>query len=162
MKRIIYGVGFFLVVLFLSAGFLLSYQVTELKDRMYALEESSAAAQQQVSSLADAKGKNLIFERYEEGSLKKEQYRITAYGTERIVLRQENPEAAETTGKEQGFQLKLKDGYVVVYDKASGEIFEETNIPLEALPEHLRTEILLGKEIENQKQLYSFLENYSS
>lgn len=42
MKRIIYSVGFFLIVLFLCTGFMLGYQVADLKDRIYDLEESSA------------------------------------------------------------------------------------------------------------------------
>ena len=52
MKRIIYSVGFFLIVLFLCTGFMLSYQVADLKDRIYDLEESSAQVQQQVSAVA--------------------------------------------------------------------------------------------------------------
>ena len=57
MKRIIYSVGFFLIVLFLCTGFMLSYQVADLKDRIYDLEESSAQVQQQVSAVsANPKG----------------------------------------------------------------------------------------------------------
>ena len=59
MKRIIYSVGFFLIVLFLCTGFMLSYQVADLKDRIYDLEESSAQVQQQVSAVsANPKGQD--------------------------------------------------------------------------------------------------------
>lgn len=161
MKRMIYGVGFFLATLFLLAGFLLSYQVTDLRDRLYALEESSQEAKQQVSALADAKGQNLVFERYDDGKLVREQYKITAYGTQRVVLRQELT-GEETYEDDTAFQLKTEDGYVVVYKKDTEEVFEYTDIPFETLPEKLQAEVLLGKTVENLDDLYNFLENYSS
>ena len=34
MKRMIYGIGFFLALLFLGAGFFLSYQVADLRQEM--------------------------------------------------------------------------------------------------------------------------------
>ena len=33
MKRMIYGIGFFLALLFLGAGFFLSYQVADLRGK---------------------------------------------------------------------------------------------------------------------------------
>ena len=46
MKRVIYSVGLFLVVLFLCSGFFLSYQVTEMKERIHILETDTAKAKQ--------------------------------------------------------------------------------------------------------------------
>lgn len=163
MKRVIYGVGFFLVMLFLCTGFLLSYQITQLRDRMYDLEESSKEAEKQVSAMAEARNQDLIFERYEDGVLKKECYRIMAYGADRVVLRQETDEKEEAASRENtGFVLKVENGYVVVYKKDGQEVFEHTNIPLESLPAELQSQVLLGKAVDSTDDLYSFLENYSS
>ena len=159
MKRMIYGIGFFLALLFLGAGFFLSYQVADLRQEMTRLQESSAKARQQVSALVSSKDQELVFETYEEGSLLRNRYRIAAYGPEQIVLRQEEE---EETGADQEFLLKVEEGCITVYDKESGEVFEHTNIPLEILPQELQAEVLLGKTLEGNEELYSFLENYSS
>lgn len=158
MKRIVYGIGFFLALFFLGAGFFLSYQVSDLREEMTRLQESSAKEKQQVSVLASSKDQELVFETYEEGTLLRNRYRVTAYGPEQIVLRQEE----ESTGNSREFLLKVDEGCVTVYDKESGEVFEHTNIPLETLPQELQSEVLLGKTIQGDEELYSFLENYSS
>lgn len=159
MRRVIYGIGLFLALLFLGAGFFLSYQVADLRDKMIQLQESSAQAQQQVSAFASSKDQELVFETYEEGSLLRNRYRITAYGPEQIVLRQEEE---EKVSEDQEFLLKVEDGCITVYDNETGEVFEHTNIPLETLPQELQGEVLLGKTISGNQELYSFLENYSS
>ena len=159
MRRMVYGIGLFLAFLFLGAGFFLSYQVADLRQEMSKLQESSAQERQQVSTLVSSKDQELVFETYEEGSLLRNRYRITAYGPEQIVLRQEEE---ESNGADQEFLLKVENGCITVYDKESGEIFEHTNIPLETLPQELQAEVLLGKTLSGDQELYSFLENYSS
>ena len=159
MRRMVYGIGLFLAFLFLGAGFFLSYQVADLRQEMTRLQESSTKERQQVSALVSSKDQELVFETYEEGSLLRNRYRITAYGPEQIVLRQEEE---EETGADQEFLLKVEEGSITVYDKESGEVFEHTNIPLETLPQELQAEVLLGKTLEGNEELYSFLENYSS
>lgn len=158
MKRIIYSVGFFLVLLFLSTGFLLSYQMSDLRERMGHLEEMQTK-EQQVSAFADAKKLDFVFERYEKNAVKQEAYRIVSYNTNQVVLRQKKE---EKTSAADGFLLKVHNGYVAVYKNGENQIFEETGIPLEILPKALQSEILLGKTIKNQDDLYDFLENYSS
>lgn len=159
MKRMIYGIGFFLALLFLGAGFFLSYQVADLRQEMTRLQESSARDRQQVSALVSSRDQELVFETYEEGSLLRNRYRITAYGPEQIVLRREEE---EETDFGQEFLLKVEEGCITVYDKESGKVFEHTNIPLETLPQDLQAEVLLGKTLQGNDELYSFLENYSS
>ena len=158
MRRIVYGIGLFLAVLFLGAGFFLSYQVADLREKMDLLQENSGQALQQVSMLDSSKDQELVFESYQEGNLLRNRYRITAYGPEQIILRQEE----ESTKADQEFLLKVEDGWITVYEKETGEVFEHTNIPLESLPQELQAEVLLGKTLEGNEELYSFLENYSS
>ena len=158
MRKVIYGIGLFLAVLFLGAGFFLSYQVADLREKMDLLQENSGQALQQVSMLDSSKDQELVFESYQEGNLLRNRYRITAYGPEQIILRQEE----ESTQADQEFLLKVEDGCITVYEKETGEVFEHTNIPLESLPQELQAEVLLGKTLEGNEELYSFLENYSS
>ncbi len=158
MKRVIYSVGLFLVVLFLCSGFFLSYQVTEMKERIHTLETDTAKAKQEVSALSNMREQDFIFERYEEGKWKRESYRVSAYGTNHVIFRQEK----ENQESEKGFVLQVEDNYVVVYQEGREEVYEYTDIPLEVLPLQLQSEVLLGKPIENLDSLYSFLENYSS
>ena len=158
MKRVIYSVGLFLVVLFLCSGFFLSYQVTEMKERIHILETDTAKAKQEVSAISNMREQNFIFERYEEGKWKRESYRVSAYGTNHVIFRQEK----ENQKSEKGFILQVEDGYVVVYQEGKEQVYEYTDIPLEALPLQMQSEVLLGKPVENLDSLYSFLENYSS
>lgn len=158
MKRVIYSVGLFLVVLFLCSGFFLSYQVTEMKERIHILETDTAKAKQEVSALSNMREQDFIFERYEEGKWKRESYRVSAYGTNHVIFRQEK----ENQESEKGFILQVEDGYVVVYQEGKEQVYEYTDIPLEALLLQMQSEVLLGKPVENLDSLYSFLENYSS
>lgn len=158
MKRVIYSVGLFLVVLFLCSGFFLSYQVTEMKERIHILETDTAKAKQEVSAISNMREQDFIFERYEEGKWKRESYRVSAYGTNHVIFRQEK----ENQESEKGFILQVEDGYVVVYQEGKEQVYEYTDIPLEVLPLQMQSEVLLGKPVENLDSLYSFLENYSS
>ncbi len=64
--------------------------------------------------------------------------------------------------KEDCYYLKNVNGYVVVFLSDKKTAYEYTDILCEELPESVREEIANGKYIENQEELYGFLENYSS
>jgi len=51
---------------------------------------------------------------------------------------------------------------VVVYYADAETVYATTDIKYEYLPERLQTEIQQGKQISTEKELYNFLENYSS
>ena len=82
---------------------------------------------------------------------------------EQAQRQKENSISADGTAKkDQGYYLKEKNGYLVVY-LADGETFyESTGILTESLPEEVRGEIRQGKYMKTTKELYGFLENYSS
>ena len=65
---------------------------------------------------------------------------------------------AEETVTADGHALK-EDCYFLSDKKTA---YEYTDILCEELPEAVREEIANGKYIENQEELYGFLENYSS
>lgn len=67
-----------------------------------------------------------------------------------------------TAEKNEGYYLCGLQGYVVVYLGDHETIYEMTEIPLADLPDNVRAEVEAGKFIETAKELYGFLENYSS
>ena len=73
---------------------------------------------------------------------------------------QEAPAEAPTPGD--GYYLAHLHGYVVVYYADKHTIYEVTDMELTTLPEEVQGEILEGKYIQDVKELYGFLENYSS
>lgn len=58
--------------------------------------------------------------------------------------------------------LKEKDGYVYVYLADGKTIYEPTSILLAELPTGIRKKIKKGLYLLDDRELYSFLENYSS
>lgn len=61
-----------------------------------------------------------------------------------------------------GYRLKELHGFVAVYLDDGTTIYELTDIKLSDLPEEVRQEIASGKYVASEKELYGFLENYSS
>lgn len=59
------------------------------------------------------------------------------------------------------FYLFDEDETVIVRLK-DGVIFEKTEIPVSRLPEKIKEELAIGYCIRGKKELYEFLENYSS
>ena len=67
-----------------------------------------------------------------------------------------------TAQKNEGYYLCALQGYVVVYLGDHETIYEMTEIPLDTLPDNVRSEVESGKYVETARELYGFLENYSS
>ena len=84
---------------------------------------------------------------------------------------QEQPERAEAsaapdsvvndTGSHE-YYLVEEDGRVTIYRIEGRTLFEYTGITVDSLPEELQGEIAHGKRVSGAKELYDFLENYSS
>ena len=53
-------------------------------------------------------------------------------------------------------------GYVAVYLYDRETIYELTDISMDSLPSDVKSEVEKGKYIQTTKELYGFLENYSS
>lgn len=97
---------------------------------------------------------------------------------ERIVLLQQQNEALlaqQEMGREAqsvaesmktvvpyAYVLLEENGYVAVYHTDRKKIFSTTDIRVTDLPQELQEEIREGKPIEDEAQLYNFLENYTS
>ena len=84
---------------------------------------------------------------------------------------QEQPERAEAsaapdsvvndTGSHE-YYLVEEDGRVTIYRIEGQTLFEYTGITVDSLPEELQGEIAHGMRVSGEKDLYDFLENYSS
>lgn len=73
--------------------------------------------------------------------------------------------ALQTEGKaykENGYMIMERDGYVIVFHSDMETVYEYTTIKAEHLPEDVREQISQGMYVENIKEVYGFLENYSS
>ncbi len=79
--------------------------------------------------------------------------------------RREIPAEPAAAGREKRIHkycLKEKDGLVCVYLENGTTLYETTSIRIHQLPPKLRQEILRGKYLNSEHELYDFLENYSS
>ncbi len=83
---------------------------------------------------------------------------LVSFSTGRVVVRK----SYEPVEKDKGFFLLNENHYVVVYDYSLSHIYMTTDILVESLPDHLQEEILKMKFVENEGDLYNFLESYSS
>ncbi|MDO4304420.1 MAG: hypothetical protein Q4D94_10935 [Bacillota bacterium] len=83
---------------------------------------------------------------------------LVSFSSSRVVVRKsyEPPEEAK------GFFLLNENHYVVVYDQSLSQVYMNTDILVEDLPQNLQEEIINMKYVENEGELYNFLESYSS
>ena len=82
---------------------------------------------------------------------------LTAFSKDRVVIckyyKEEEPK---------GYYLMVEDHFIVVYKEDKQRLHMNTDILLEDLNDKLKAEIIQGKYIENEEELYNFLESYSS
>ena len=81
---------------------------------------------------------------------------------EQMVLTGLNePETVSQNGICYGYIL-AQDGLLTVYDGNRRHVILYTDISLFDLPEEIQQEILDGKEVASEQELYNLLESYSS
>lgn len=64
--------------------------------------------------------------------------------------------------KNEGYYILELHGYAAVYLSDKETLYELTEISVEDLPEEVQEEVRVGKYLETTRELYGFLENYSS
>lgn len=80
-------------------------------------------------------------------------------------LEKEQTNVIETKGTAQkgdGYLIKEKDGYIIVYFSDGKTVYEYTTIEIQYLPKEVQEEVKKGKKAATIGQVYGFLENYSS
>ena len=80
---------------------------------------------------------------------------LVSFSREELVIR-------KTYEQETGFILRLVDGEVTVFSRANEDEFEKTGISQELLTEEEVKALEEGYSVDNEKDLYSILENFSS
>lgn len=79
--------------------------------------------------------------------------------------KEENTQFISTKGettKNEGYYLKELHGYVAVYLSDGETLYELTEISCSSLPKEVQEAVRIGKYVETTRELYGFLENYSS
>lgn len=84
-------------------------------------------------------------------------YRMVSYKEQVITLRKTYKKQNLT-----GYYAKSFNGTIVILNGDEKTVYEYTQIGIETLPEDMREQVLNGIYLENDEDLYSFLENYSS
>ena len=82
---------------------------------------------------------------------------LQSFSDEQIVVRNIYSEK-----EQEGFMLKLLDGEVAIYSGDGKKLYEKTGILEQCLTEEDCQSLRKGYVIENEKELYSILENFSS
>lgn len=86
-------------------------------------------------------------------------YRISYYSALRDM---EEELLEEFTDLDEYYFIKESNGYVTVYYSDEETVYEYTSIPMEELPTGIQNELKKGKRVNSVRQIYGFLENYSS
>lgn len=84
--------------------------------------------------------------------------RLISFSSEEIILRKYYREPEQ----EKGFFLRILDGEVAIYDRSGNKLYEKTGISVKNIPEEEVKKLKKGYIVENEKDLYSILENFSS
>lgn len=83
---------------------------------------------------------------------------ITSFSPNEVTIHKRYKSVEE----EESFLLVVENHYIVIYTEERMEKYDLTTIYVPSLPEQLKQELLSGKVIHGKKQLYDFLESYTS
>ena len=64
--------------------------------------------------------------------------------------------------EEQGYFIGIKDNVVIVYLQDRSQVYEYTNIEVWMLPKDIQMQLIDGIYVENEQELFDFLQTYSS
>ncbi len=87
-----------------------------------------------------------------------ESIELTAFSKDRVAICKYYRPKKE----DQRFYLMVADHFIVVYEEDRKTLYMNTDILLESLSDALQAEIIRGKYVESEEELYHFLESYSS
>lgn len=82
---------------------------------------------------------------------------LTSFSKDRVVVCKYYKEK-----EPRGFYLMVADHFIVVYEEDRSTLYMNTDILLDFLPDSLQREIMEGKYVASEEELYLFLESYSS
>lgn len=82
---------------------------------------------------------------------------LTAFSKDRVVICKYYKQEENT-----GYYLMVTDHFIIVCLEDKQTLYMNTDILLASLSDELQAEIMQGKYIETEEELYNFLESYSS
>ena len=85
---------------------------------------------------------------------------LTAFSKDRVVICKYYK--LEKEDQNQGYYLMVADHLIVVYREDQRTLFMNTDILLESLDDALQAEIMQGKYMATEEEVFQFLESYSS
>ena len=71
-------------------------------------------------------------------------------------------ESVQTEPAKTTYTITVTDGCLQVYIAQTGQLYMETAIEYDLLPDQVQEQIDAGKNFESEQELLEFLENYSS
>lgn len=89
-------------------------------------------------------------------------------GLERMVVESFTPDTVTLVKyygepiDEPGYWIAVRDNIVIVYTEDKSEIYEFTNIEMWQLPLDIQSELVDGIYVNNERELFDFLQTYSS
>lgn len=95
-------------------------------------------------------------------SIEEKEQGLTSYD---LISYRENTICLRKTYHEpeyKGYIAQSFNGTIVILKGDGKTVFEYTQIPINNLPEDLQEQVIAGYPLENEEDLYNFLENYSS
>lgn len=98
---------------------------------------------------------NLSIKELEDGLVS---FDVESYSTEEVVLR-------KTYYPDENYQkyyVIYRQGRIIIYYSDRKTVFEYPDVKFSDLPIDLQCELLSGKEMKDEAELYNFLQNYSS
>lgn len=90
---------------------------------------------------------------------------LSAFSKDRVVVckyYKSEKENEQETEQAQGYYLMVADHLIVVYHGDQKTLYMDTDILLESLSDALQAEIIQGKYLETEEEVFHFLESYSS
>lgn len=86
------------------------------------------------------------------------QFDLIYFSSNCLILRK----TYETDADYHKYFIKFTKGCITVFYSDQKTVYEYTDISLTHLPANIAAEVITGKKIKNEKELFDFLENYSS
>lgn len=84
-------------------------------------------------------------------------YELVSYNDNHICLRKTFKKQEYT-----GYYAQSFNGTIVILNGDGKTVYEYTQITIDSLPEDLQKQVLEGYPLDNEEDLYNFLENYST
>ena len=86
-------------------------------------------------------------------------FELVQFSREEVVLRKTFNKVETSAAKYYGV---IENGYVTIYNSDLNTIYDYTDIPAAILPENIKNKLANRIDFQNIKELYEFLETYSS